>query len=194
MDITSELTIVIPVRMDSKEREENLRSILSYLISYTSATILIMEVDEEQKFFLKNTDKRIKYYFKKDTDVIFHHTRYRNELLIRSETNIIAIWDADVFLTVSQLKAGIEWVKKGVTMCIPYDGRAFYLSRLLFQSDCKTRRLRAFHSLPVGKFRATRLYGRQILRGGAGRADNGLRRRFNADCGERFNLPVFLRG
>ena len=53
MDITSELTIVIPVRMDSKEREENLRSILSYLISYTSATILIMEVDEEQKFFLK---------------------------------------------------------------------------------------------------------------------------------------------
>ena len=128
MDITSELTIVIPVRMDSKEREENLRSILSYLISYTSATILIMEVDEEQKFFLKNTDKRIKYYFKKDTDVIFHHTRYRNELLIRSETNIIAIWDADVFLTVSQLKAGIERVKKGVTMCIPYDGRAFYLS------------------------------------------------------------------
>ncbi|WP_449190382.1 galactosyltransferase-related protein [Tannerella forsythia] len=128
MDITSELTIVIPVRMDSKEREENLRSILSYLISYTSATILIMEVDEEQKFFLKNTDKRIKYYFKKDTDVIFHHTRYRNELLIRSETNIIAIWDADVFLTVSQLKAGIEWVKKGVTRCIPYDGRAFYLS------------------------------------------------------------------
>ena len=60
MDITSELTIVIPVRVDSKEREENLRSILFYLISYTSATILIMEVDEEQKFFLKNTDKRIK--------------------------------------------------------------------------------------------------------------------------------------
>ena len=128
MDITSELTIVIPVRMDSKEREENLRAILPYLISYTYATILVMEVDEEQKFFLKNTDKRIKYYFKKDTDVIFHYTRYRNELLIRSETNIIAIWDADVFLTVSQLKAGIEWVKKGVTMCIPYDGRAFYLS------------------------------------------------------------------
>ena len=128
MDITSELTIVIPVRMDSKEREENLRAILPYLISYTYATILVMEVDEEQKFFLKNTDKRIKYYFQKDTDVIFHYTRYRNELLIRSETNIIAIWDADVFLTVSQLKAGIEWVKKGVTMCIPYDGRAFYLS------------------------------------------------------------------
>lgn len=128
MDITSELTIVIPVRMDSKEREENLRAILSYLISYTYATILVMEVDEEQKFFLKNTDKRIKYYFQKDTDVIFHYTRYRNELLIRSETNIVAIWDADVFLTVSQLKAGIEWVKKGVTMCIPYDGRAFYLS------------------------------------------------------------------
>ena len=128
MDITSELTIVIPVRMDSKEREENLRAILPYLISYTYATILVMEVDEEQKFFLKNTDKRIKYYFQKDTDVIFHYTRYRNELLIRSETNIVAIWDADVFLTVSQLKAGIEWVKKGVTMCIPYDGRAFYLS------------------------------------------------------------------
>ena len=128
MDITSELTIVIPVRMDSKEREENLRAILPYLISYTYATILVMEVDEEQKFFLKNTDKRIKYYFQKDTDVIFHYTPYRNELLIRSETNIVAIWDADVFLTVSQLKAGIEWVKKGVTMCIPYDGRAFYLS------------------------------------------------------------------
>ena len=194
MDITSELTIVIPVRMDSKEREENLRAILPYLISYTYATILVMEVDEEQKFFLKNTDKRIKYYFQKDTDVIFHYTRYRNELLIRSETNIVAIWDADVFLTVSQLKAGIEWVKKGVTMCIPYDGRAFYLSRPRFQSACCACRLRIVYTLPIGKIRLAGVYGREILRGGAGRADNGLRRRFNADCGERFNLPVFLRG
>ena len=52
MDVTSELTIVIPVRIDYQERRENIDSILTYLIDCTSANIIIMEVDDNQKLFM----------------------------------------------------------------------------------------------------------------------------------------------
>ena len=38
MDITSELTIVIPVRVDSRERKENLDTVLLFLLEMTEAS------------------------------------------------------------------------------------------------------------------------------------------------------------
>lgn len=128
MDITSQLTVVIPVRIDCQERSENIESILIYLINCTSANIIIMEVDNKQKLFIKLMNKRIKYYFQRDLDRIFHHTRYRNELTKLSETNIVAVWDADVFINPNQIIKGIQLINNGLSMCIPYDGRAFYLN------------------------------------------------------------------
>jgi len=128
MDLTSELTIVIPVRIDSQERKHNLESIISFLTYYTSSEIIVMEVDDKQKLSLKILNDRIKYYFRNDSDEIFHHTRYRNELLSLSKKDIVAVWDADIFINSLQIKKGIDRIKNGLFMCIPYDGRAFYLN------------------------------------------------------------------
>lgn len=128
MDITAELTIVIPLRIDCTERKYNLDAILLYLSSYTNAKIILMEVDNKQNFYPKKQYKRIGYYFKKDSNDIFHYTKYRNELLLLTETKIVAIWDVDIFVNLSQIKRAVESIKKGLTMCIPYDGRAFYLN------------------------------------------------------------------
>ncbi len=40
MDITSELTIVIPVRIDCQERKENLDTVLTSLLKTTEAPII----------------------------------------------------------------------------------------------------------------------------------------------------------
>ena len=50
MDVTSELTIVIPVRIDCREREENLEVVLYTLLKTTSAFIFILEADKERKY------------------------------------------------------------------------------------------------------------------------------------------------
>lgn len=127
MDITSQLTIVIPVRIDSKERHENLNAIILFILNNTQADIIVMEADDKQRFIPKITNNKIKYYFKNDCDQIFHHSKYRNELLYLSNTEIVAVWDADVFICIYQLIKGITLLKNN-TMVVPYDGRAIYLN------------------------------------------------------------------
>ena len=51
MDVTSELTIVIPVRIDCKERKENLDAVLYSLLNATDAFIITMEADTEQRYY-----------------------------------------------------------------------------------------------------------------------------------------------
>lgn len=129
MDVTSELTIVIPVRIDSKERVDNIKSIVDFLLKNTFYIIIILEIDCEQKLHIDYFHERLVYYFKKDMNIIFHHTKYRNQLLHLAPTSIVAIWDADVFLNLSQIEKSIELIKeKRVTMCFPYDGRFFFLN------------------------------------------------------------------
>lgn len=129
MDITSELTIVIPVRIDSKERIDNINSIVNFLLRKTLSKIIILETGYEQKLFIEVSEKRFTYYFEKDEDIIFHHTKYRNQLLRLSTTDIVAVWDADIFLNLFQIKKSAVLIRdKQITMCLPYDGRAFYLN------------------------------------------------------------------
>lgn len=129
MDITSELTIVIPVRIDSCERKRNLDAVLFFLLKMTSSFIIIAEADTEQKYSLSKQNKRIKYVFIQDKNHIFHRTHYLNILLKMSQTNIVGIWDTDIILNAKQIKDATDAVKKGITICYPYDGRFLFLSK-----------------------------------------------------------------
>lgn len=129
MDITSGLTIVIPVRIDCREREENLDVVIRSLLRTTNSPIIVLEADTEQKYSLSKQDERIKYVFIQDNDTIFHRTRYLNILLKMSQTNIVGIWDTDVILETKQIRDASEAVKKGITLCYPYDGRFLFLNQ-----------------------------------------------------------------
>ena len=63
MDITSELTIVIPVRVDSRERKENLDTVLLSLLEMTEASIIILEADMEKRYFFDEWKERVKFIF-----------------------------------------------------------------------------------------------------------------------------------
>lgn len=129
MDVTSELTIVIPLRIDCPERKENLDTVLYSLLELTNSSIIILEADTEQKYFLSESNERIKYIFMKDNNVIFHRTRYINILLKMAQTNIIGIWDTDVILDAKQIQQAASAVKKGTTLCYPYDGHFLFLDK-----------------------------------------------------------------
>ncbi len=136
MDITRELTVVIPVRIDCPERKENLDVVIEFFLEHTKSQIIILEADKSQKYSYKKLNEFLSYLFVADNDIVFHRTRYINQLLSLADTDIVGVWDADVLLPQKQIKEGIEAIKKGQTMCIPYDGRA------LFLNDEKSRELR----------------------------------------------------
>ena len=105
MDLTREVSIVIPLRVDNPERAENLRFILSLLLQQTEVSVDILEADTEQRFYLSETCERLRYRFVKDDDPVFYRTRYLNILLRSAKYPIVGIWDTDVIIPARYLNS-----------------------------------------------------------------------------------------
>lgn len=127
MDITSELTITIPLRIDSKERTENLNAVVDFFINRSLASIILLEADINQLYF-PTKHVRLSYHFIKDLNPLFHRTRYINQLLALAPTNIVGVWDTDVIVPLKQIHKGVKEVKEGIVLNFPYDGRFIFLN------------------------------------------------------------------
>lgn len=123
------VSIVIPLRVDSLEREENLNFVLSLLLQNEFIFVDILEADREPHFRLFEKTNRIRYRFVKDNDPIFHRTRYLNELILAAKHPIVGVWDTDVIISSTQIRRAVESVKLGAVMCFPYDGRFVFLDK-----------------------------------------------------------------
>lgn len=99
----SRTTLIIPVKIDSVERKNNVEITLKYILKNTDCKIIIKESDSEQKLFI-NSDDRIRYYFEKNNTGIFHRTRLLNEMLHLVDTPAVANYDADVLLPTETYK------------------------------------------------------------------------------------------
>ncbi len=115
------ISIVIPIRIESKEREENLRYILSYLLEAPFVHIDILEADNKRKLhYLPH--ERIRYRFIPDNESVFYRTYYLNILLRNAEYPIVGIWDTDIIVTGEQVIKAIQLIEKGYVISFPYNG------------------------------------------------------------------------
>lgn len=115
------ISIVIPIRIESKEREDNLHCALKYLLQSPFIYIDILEADKEQLFRF-TPHERIRYRFIQDSKSVFYRTRYLNLLLKDALYPIVGVWDADVLIPERQLIAAVEYIRKGCIMSFPYNG------------------------------------------------------------------------
>lgn len=123
------VTFVIPLRIDSPERERNLDFILEQLTTLDSTNILVLEADKQSLYRLKKCYSNVTYIYVEDQNPVFHRTKYLNQLLAKAEGAIVCVWDADVTMPEEQIFSAIELVKKGkAVMSFPYDGRLYMLS------------------------------------------------------------------
>lgn len=71
-----DVTFVIPVRIDTLERLENLQATTNYILSHCDTNILIVESDKRDSGFLRKLlHPSIQLFFEKDEMEIFHRTR-----------------------------------------------------------------------------------------------------------------------
>lgn len=115
------VSIVIPLRIESIEREENLRCVLSYLLQFSFVYIDIIEADKEQRFYFP-VHERVRYRFILDNESVFYRTYFLNILLTHAEYSIVGIWDTDIIVPEVQLVKAIKNIEKGCIMSFPYDG------------------------------------------------------------------------
>ncbi|WP_353720125.1 galactosyltransferase-related protein [Dyadobacter sp. 676] len=120
-----DVTFIIPVRVDSLERLENLKCVTTYLLGYFDTNIIVMEADSENNGLLREIlPTEVEVIFEKDNNRTFHRTKYLNFLTLQTTTPYIAIWDADVVVYHHQLLSAVESLRAGAYDFIyPYDGR-----------------------------------------------------------------------
>lgn len=118
------VTFVIPVRIDSSERRENLDVVLEQLAKRRRSKIIVLEADNESKYRVPGNCPNVTYRFVKDDNPIFYRTKYLNELLREADTSIVGIWDTDVIVPDDQIDCSITAIRNGkAVMSFPYDGR-----------------------------------------------------------------------
>jgi len=122
------VSIVIPLRIESTEREANLHCVLQYLLRSPFVYIDLLEADKERRFFFSHHE-RIRYRFVHDEAPVFYRTRYLNGLLRDALHSIVGIWDADVLIPEAQLIAGVWHILGGCVLCFPYNGTFRFLEK-----------------------------------------------------------------
>lgn len=126
-------TICIPIRIDSTERLQNLKSAISLYANIHNARFIILEAAPMpmlSNVFMHENKKRISYIYIKDSNPVFHRTKYINLMLQQVTTSTAVVLDTDIIMSTESLSAAIishENVK--ATLSLPYDGRCFYVSQ-----------------------------------------------------------------
>lgn len=122
----NDLTLVIPVRIDSEERLRNLYLVLRYYQLLEGLKIIVLEADTVSKV---DCPAGVRKLFIEDADPVFHRTKYINVLCGLVDTPYLGVWDADVLIPADRLDQAIGLLERGeADMVLPYDGHAYNIS------------------------------------------------------------------
>lgn len=124
----SDVTIVIPIRVDSSIRIANLKTIIRLYSDLENIHFIIWEADNLQRLYIEENE-RIDYLFCRDNNPVFHHTHYRNEMIKQAKTSIVIVWDVDILVPEEQLYKAVNDIKnRHAILSYPYDGVCYSLS------------------------------------------------------------------
>ena len=105
----SDMTFIIPIRVDSIDRLENLLLTTNFLLKHFQARIIVWEAtDYNNQVLSKLLNKKIDYFFYEDFDQIFYRTKYINQVTSLVNTPFIAVWDADVIAPHEQIEIAYD--------------------------------------------------------------------------------------
>ncbi|MDR6804556.1 hypothetical protein J2Y45_001825 [Dyadobacter sp. BE34] len=129
-----DVTFLIPLRIDSESRAENIDIICRYLTKYFDTNIMIMESDSVSKFDASFVNNEVKYFFDLNASPAFHRTKINNFLIGKAQTPFIVLYDTDVILPVDQIIDSVKILRDGdASLVLPYSGE-FLSVDLLFKA------------------------------------------------------------
>jgi predicted glycosyltransferase involved in capsule biosynthesis len=124
-DLT-DVTFLVPLRIDSHERKENADTLIKYTFRNFKTSFIVLEADEPRKFYPEQEPEGFQYVFIEDNNEVFHRTKWINHLISMAETPYVAVWDADAISPPEQIVEAAKVLQEGeAVMSFPYDGR-FY--------------------------------------------------------------------
>ena len=122
IDLT-DVTFIIPIRIDQPARITNAQITLNYILKYFNTNLIITENGPESnwgKFGIKKAPN-IEYIFQKSDDPIFYRTKILNEMLAKVKTPVTANYDIDALLPISSyVKARDLIINQEYDLILPF--------------------------------------------------------------------------
>ena len=159
-----DFTFLIPIRIDSIIRMENILMSISYLLQNFDTNIIVLEAaDYNNRVLSKLLDKRVQYMFIEDKDPVFYRTKYLNIMTLKSATSFLGIWDADVIIPKQQIIDSILKLREGYEIAYPYDGQFYDTSDIIREYYFRKK---SINTLIKNKGKMSMIYG-GYAKGGA---------------------------
>src|SRR5690606_31669672 len=136
-----DVTFLIPVRLDSITRVENLLMTVEHLTKYFETNINILEADGYNNGLLVQLlPSTVNHTFLEDYDPIFHRTHYINLMVKHCSTSLVAVWDSDVIVPHEQLLEAAQWLRSDKADFVrPYDKEFLDTSFIIRELYFRTR-------------------------------------------------------
>jgi predicted glycosyltransferase involved in capsule biosynthesis len=119
----SDLTFIIPIRIESDDRLRNVITVLCFLLKNFNAKVIVKEVDSSPVFegyalpqieeFLEETPKNLTHIFEQSDDPVFYRMKILNEMIAISDTNVVVNYDCDVLLPTNTYKVCYDSIMIG---------------------------------------------------------------------------------
>ena len=158
-----DMTFIIPVRIDSVVRLENLILSVQSLLKNFNTHIMVLEAASYANGIIhKILGNKIEYLFLEDKDSVFYKTKYLNIMTRRTCTPFIGMWDADVIIQKEQIMDSIEKLRQGFDVAYPYDGHCYDTSFVIRELYTQNR---SIHFLLRNKDKMSLIYGNKVTGG-----------------------------
>lgn len=127
----TDLTFLVPLRIESVFREENINTSINYLLRHFNSRIIVLEADKEQKYYPRFKSKLLQYKFIQDNSEIYRKTRWINQLINMADTAYVAVWDVDAIAPPEQVVESVINLRSGkYAMSFPYDGKFYACDKI----------------------------------------------------------------
>lgn len=126
-------TFIIPIKIDSQDREQNFKFVMKYLYDKFETNIIITESYHNDDLILKEKysdilKKSNAILLEKPNEKYFNRTKYLNEMLKLSKTPVTINYDIDVFMPIHNYpEARDKILKENYDLVYPFDIGNFQL-------------------------------------------------------------------
>lgn len=130
----SDLTFIIPVRIESQSRIDNIETVVQYLFLHFVTKIIIIECGSSRNYFPAVDHPDLNYEFI-DTNIASPQSCWSiSDIVYYADTPLVAIWNPDVIVSQMQLVTAAEEIKKSnISVCIPFNGKVYSIEKNLLE-------------------------------------------------------------
>jgi hypothetical protein len=125
-------TFIIPLKVDSFDREQNFLFTINYLTKNFDTNIIITETSDNNSLILNKKyrdiiNKNNILLIEKENENVFHRTRYLNEMLKMVNTPVTINYDIDVFIPKKNYSKARDLILiDNFDLVYPYTTRSWY--------------------------------------------------------------------